>query len=446
MSSLFWKIFLWFWIAMLILGSAIAWSTYYFHNSDTENIMGSAYKSFMQDSHTAAQILAQQGLQPLQQWATSHKHSNMEMYVLNLRGEQLLGKPIPEQIRQLAQRGSGRQQPHWLYTKMILPFGEAPYQLITTFVRPNPVRLLFTPPRILIALLVSGLVCLWLTQHLIRPVSQLRHATQKLSAGDLDVRISPQLGRRSDELGMLAADFDRMAEQLQSLISSQQDLIRDVSHELRSPLARLQVALELARQRSDGSIDSELDRIEKETERLNELIGQMLALERMKARHIGQLELAQIDLRALLESIAEDVSYEAQNKQCEIKLTLAQDAGINGDETLLHSALQNVIQNAVKYTANHSSIEITLRKNNMEYIVSVRDHGEGVPQNRLADLFKPFVRISSARDRQSGGYGLGLAIAERAIRLHRGNISATNAVGGGLQIDITLPVSAIPAN
>jgi two-component system sensor histidine kinase CpxA len=299
-------------------------------------------------------------------------------------------------------------------------------------------RLLFTPSRILIALLVSGLVCFWLARHITRPITRLRLATQKLSKGNLGVRVGRELGRRQDELASLGADFDRMAEQLQTLLLSQQRLIRDVSHELRSPLARLQVALELARKRSHGEADNELDRIEFEAERLNELIGQVLALARMETRS-RELDCRDIDVQQLLETIVGDAQFEAQANQRQIVLEATSPCRLAVDEQLLHSAIENIIRNAIKYTAPDTRVEVRLDCNDTAVHIGIRDHGPGVDENRLQDLFKPFVRLSEARERDSGGYGLGLAIAEHAVRLHDGRIEARNCADGGLLITIELP-------
>lgn len=445
MHSLFWKIFFWFWTAMLILTATVAWTTYQMRDIRGENVMGQAYNQFRDNSSRAAVVLQRQGLSGLKQWLTESGHRKaMTLYVFSIDGQQRLGPALPDRLREFirpgAERGQG-QLPHWLTTRMIQPPGDMPYQLLTTFKRPNPLRLLFTPSRILIALLVSGLVCFWLARHITRPITRLRLATQKLSQGNLDVRVGRELGRRQDELASLGADFDRMAEQLQTLLLSQQQLIRDVSHELRSPLARLQVALELARQRSHGQADSELDRIEFEAERLNDLIGQVLALARMETRE-RELDRRDTDLKQLLETIVDDAQYEAQANQRQVVLQATSPCRLAVDEQLLHSAIENIIRNAIRYTAVNTTIEIRLESSTTEVRIRIRDHGPGVADNRLQDLFKPFVRLSEARERDSGGHGLGLAIADHAVRLHDGHIEAQNCADGGLMVTIVLPLSA----
>jgi two-component system sensor histidine kinase CpxA len=440
MHRLFWKIFFWFWAAMLILTAAVAWTTYQMRDIRGENVMGQAYSQFRSNSNGAAVVLERQGLGGLKQWlAQSGHHKSMQLYVFGIDGQQRFGPELPERLRRFIGPGHGQGPlPHWLTVRIVQPPADQPYQVIATFKRPNPLRLLFTPSRILIALLVSGLVCFWLARHFTRPITRLRLATQRLSQGHLDVRVGRELGRRQDELASLGADFDRMAEQLQTLLLSQQRLIRDVSHELRSPLARLQVALELARKRSHGQADNELDRIEFEAERLNELIGQVLALARMETRS-RELDRRDTDLRQLLEMIVDDAQFEAQANRRQVVLEAAATCRLAVDEQLLHSAIENIIRNAIKYTAADSRVDVQLDCGTDVVHIGIRDHGPGVAEDRLQDMFKPFVRLSEARERDSGGYGLGLAIAERAVRLHDGRIEARNCSDGGLLITIELP-------
>jgi len=446
MPSLFWKIFLWFWTAMLILAVAVALVTYQLRDIENESIMGKAYHQFQSNSHNAAVTLEHQGLDGLREWLSDNDNSaSMELYVIGIDGRQRIGPAVPSRLRrfidtELNNPGiSGNGMPHWIRVSIITPPGDMPYQMISTFKRPNPLKFIFTPARVLLALIVSGLVCFWLARHITLPITRLRLATQRLSTGNLDVRVGKELGRRHDELGSLATDFDRMAEQLQILLTSQQQLLRDVSHELRSPLARLQVALELARQRGDSRVDTELNRIETEAERLNELIGQVLTLARMDAGY-RELDRHETDLCQLLEDVVADAQFEAQSRQSRIVIEKTTNCTLAVDESLLRSAIENIVRNAVKYTAANTPVEIKLEAAPDTISLTIRDHGAGVPDERLADLFKPFVRLSEARDRDSGGYGLGLAIAERAIHLHGGRIHARNCTDGGLSITIELPV------
>ncbi len=263
----------------------------------------------------------------------------------------------------------------------------------------------------------------------------------------------PALGNRRDELASLAADFDVMAEKIQSLVDSQRRLLGDISHELRSPLARLNVALELARQRSGTGATMALERIQREAEILNEMIGQLLALTRLESG-TEEIRKTEFDVALLVREITDDADFEARSRKRFVRLKSVDSCTIVGNEQLLRRAIENVVRNGLQYTAEDTEVEVKLEcsvkhhagKLNNEspdkrpVVITVRDHGSGVPENALAEIFRPFYRVDDARDRKAGGVGLGLAIAERAVQLHRGNVEATNAPDGGLVVTITLPV------
>jgi two-component system sensor histidine kinase CpxA len=257
------------------------------------------------------------------------------------------------------------------------------------------------------------------------------------------------MGSRRDELVSLAADFDEMAEKIQSLIESQRRLLGDISHELRSPLARLNVALELARQRSGAEATSALERIQREAEILNEMIGQLLALTRLESG-AEEIQKTQFDLEPLVREVVKDADFEARARNRSVKLGASEPAVIEGIPNLIRRAIENVVRNAVHYTAEGTEVEIKLvtespvtsvadRSNNDHVVIIVRDHGPGVPEEALSEIFRPFYRVDEARDREAGGVGLGLAIAERAVRLHSGTVIATNHPSGGLVLTISIP-------
>ncbi len=296
--------------------------------------------------------------------------------------------------------------------------------------------------RIGMALLISGVVCFWLAWYLTRPVKRLRDASRRLSKGELDVRVGPAMGGRRDEISDLGSEFDQMAEKLQSLLTAQRQLLNDVSHELRSPLSRLQVAVGLARRRSGDGDTPELNRIEKETERLNELVAQVLTLSRLEA---GTMDYQDdfVDIAALQETIVRDADFEAKQKNCRVELGEIASGTVRGNGELLHRAVENVVRNAVKYTENGTNVEVTGGGETEQEgwaRIKVCDRGPGVPLSLLERLFDPFIRVTEARDRDSGGFGLGLAIAKHAIQLHGGEISAYNRQNGGLCVEITIPV------
>lgn len=287
---------------------------------------------------------------------------------------------------------------------------------------------------------ISGLICYLLTLYLTRPILRLRRATHQLAEGNLSARASTEMERRRDELGGLVHDFNRMAERLEALLTSQQRLIQDISHELRSPLARLNVALGLARQRAGENATAQLDRIEREAERLNEMIGSLLSLARLQGA-AGPPEKSRFRLDSMLREIAEDAGFEAQERNSTVVLDAAPTCTVEGSPDLLRSAVENVVRNAVRYTAPGTPVEIAVSSNDGFAEIRVRDHGPGVPDAELERLFRPFYRVATARERESGGAGLGLAITERALRLHGGTVQAANAPGGGLVVTMRLPAS-----
>jgi two-component system sensor histidine kinase CpxA len=302
--------------------------------------------------------------------------------------------------------------------------------------------------RLFVVLGTTGIVCYALARHFAAPASRLRFATQKFASGDLAARVGPPSRGGRDELSQLGQDFDRMAERIENLVRSERRLLADISHELRSPLARLNVALDLAESEPiAGSTANHLGRIRREGERLNDLVGQLLTLTRLEnllERGESNLVLQPVDLATLTEEVAEDAQFEAQQQNRSVKWSVPPlgTRRIAGDAELLHRALENVVRNAVKYTAENTTVEINLEYDAAESIARwrIRDHGSGVPQEALDQLFRPFYRVADARDRKSGGVGLGLAIADRSIRLHGGKLFAENAPEGGLLVTISLPV------
>jgi len=297
---------------------------------------------------------------------------------------------------------------------------------------------------ILLYSVVGGLVCYFLARSLTAPIRKLREATNRIAGGDFSVRVGRELGRQGSEVADLGRDFDTMAERIEALLLSQKLLLRDISHELRSPLARLNVALELARQRAGAEAGPPLDRIGLESERLNELIGELMTLTLLESG-ARELRKENFELNGLIGMVAEDALYEARGRNRDVTFVADGKALVHGSWELLRRALENVVRNAVRYTAENCEVEIHLT---CEYsgggrkaVITTRDHGPGVPEETLPHLFKPFYRVAEARDRQSGGAGIGLAIAERAVRLHGGSMTAANAHDGGLIVTINLPLA-----
>jgi signal transduction histidine kinase len=297
--------------------------------------------------------------------------------------------------------------------------------------------------RITVSLIFGGIICYGLAWHLTSPVRRLREATHRLAAGDLTARVGKDIGRRSDEIADLGREFDRMAEKIDTLMTAQQRLLRDISHELRSPLARLNVALELARRNCATSDAAEpLDRIERESERLNDLIGQLLTLTLLESG-AERMDTDRVDLQHLVRDVAEDADFEARNRGRSVAITANEPVTVSGSEELLRRAVENVVRNAVRYTAEETEVGISLVRAQTDggkrAVITVRDHGPGVPEEALGRLFQPFYRVAAARERLTGGTGIGLAITERAVRLHNGTVRASNHPEGGLLVEISLP-------
>ena len=281
----------------------------------------------------------------------------------------------------------------------------------------------------------GGIFCYLITRHLTKPLSKLSEAAAGIAEGRLETRVDPSLRKRRDEIADLACDFDRMAERIEALINGQRRLLGDVSHELRSPLSRLIVALGLVKQGPAEEAAENLDRIGMEARRLDTLIGQLLALTRIDSG-VDRGSPSPFDLTNLVHEVASDGDFEARAQNRRVVVEQADACNVSGFEELLRSAIENVVRNAIRHTAEGSSVDITLQANGSRVVLRVRDHGPGVAENMLAEIFLPFRRADSAN---SEGAGLGLAIAARAVNVHRGRICATNAVEGGLIVEMDLP-------
>jgi len=295
----------------------------------------------------------------------------------------------------------------------------------------------------LVSFVVGGLVCLGLAWRLTAPLRRLRTAAQRLAGGDLTARVGTGPVKGRDEIAALGRDFDLMAGRIEELMTAQRHLLRDISHELRSPLARLNVALELARQRSGEETRSALDRIGREAERLNDLIGQLLTLTQLESGG-DRIAREPVSLTHLVQAIAADANFEAQTRQRTVRAVVDDELTVQGSEEMLRQGIENVVRNAVRYTAESTHVDISVSRRRGDSgdaaVIRIRDHGPGVPEHALSQLFLPFYRVADARDRQTGGTGIGLAITERAVRLHKGTVTAANAPDGGLIVEIALPV------
>lgn len=298
--------------------------------------------------------------------------------------------------------------------------------------------------RLLVFLPVAGVICYLLARSFSAPLAQLRRISRQIAAGDLTARIGTSLGKPGNEIGDLARDFDHMAERMEGLVNGQKRLLLDISHELRSPLARLNLALELAKKRFDAEEDPHLARIGRESERLNALIGQLLALTRSEGLVIDG-KTPSVPLPELLAEIVEDVDFETGSRGRGVGMGMVEPLTVVGSRELLRQAIENVVRNGAYYTPDGTQVEVTLSSGRVDdakmAVIRVRDHGPGVPEEKMAQLTEPFFRVAEARERNSGGTGLGLAISQQVVQQHGGCLRFhNNPEEAGLIVDILLPL------
>src|SRR5690349_1195580 len=419
MKSLFVRIFLSFWMAQaLFFVLAILVTLAFRPRSSTWEALRT---TVLNDAVTSYE---EGGDQKLRDYLEGIEHSqHVRAYLFDENGNEVSHRGAPDWAMRVA--AGGPRGPHdgflfpapqVLRDSRASSDGKHRYTIVLGL-PPGP--RVFIGPRglpftgLIIGVLSSGLVCYLLSWYLTKPIVRLRTATRQLAAGDLTARAGAPANKRRDEVASLTRDFDAMAERLETLLKAQSRLLNDISHELRSPLARLNVALGLARQRAGAESTGMLDRIELEAARLNELIGRILTLARLED---GEQLVPQtpVPLNEIVESVSEDAEFEAQERHCHVHTSIAEgNWEVRGNASLLHSAVENVVRNAIRYTQEGSAVEIELKSETRgarEAVLRVSDSGPGVPSDSLDKLFQPFYRLDDARGRQTGGVGLGLAI------------------------------------
>ncbi|HNW35036.1 MAG TPA: ATP-binding protein [Candidatus Ozemobacteraceae bacterium] len=332
---------------------------------------------------------------------------------------------------------------------LVISPGGLPYVSFLKY-RPSPFkivkRIIWSPDlisRLFVLVCVAVVLCWLLARSLAGPVLELRRKSRSIADGEFQTRLPPNLTGRTDELGELAQDFNRMAETIEETFKGQRQLLRDVSHELRSPLARIHVALELIRKKDPSDLDMLAGKIERDLERLNELIQQILDFSRMDQMQVLPVALVPVDMAGFLRNIAADVSFEAGLHGKTIRSVAPKNPlSIPIASELMRRAVENILRNAVRHAPDQSEVLMCLEPCETENRVqiSIRDHGPGVAEEHLSRLFIPFFRCEEDRGRQSGGNGLGLAIVKRAVEIHGGTVMARNAEGGGLEVIIQLPI------
>lgn len=292
--------------------------------------------------------------------------------------------------------------------------------------------------QLFIALIIVGLLTAFVTWRITKPLVLLRRATNAFARGKFDARVDEQVVCRKDEISQLGHAFNNMAERIAMLLSNQQRLFRDISHELRTPLARQQIALELLARKLPDNDRAGIERIEREIGRMNELIDQVLTLLRLEQGEQA-INKEDYDIGTLITQLVNDATFEAQDED-KVNLNLPEQTTLNGCPELTSRCLENIIRNALRYTGEAGQVNIDVSKGKEWLEISVKDDGPGVPEAALKHLFEPFYRVEDDRNQQSGGYGIGMAIAEQAIRSQGGTIVAANRPEGGLQITIRLPL------
>jgi len=451
MGRLFWKIFVGFWLTLVVTGVGIGALVYAYNQARlaeaTDVAAGPRTELVVSAVATAA---AHGGAQAVESLFAEWGPRRPPVLVVDEAGRDILGRAVPpaavalarDQLRG-AERAAGVRKvtaPDGRSFVVFLPIQERPGRPLRGRPRMEEQPGVRLALQLSVALLASLLFSAGLAWYLARPVRHLRAATRRLADGALDARVAPVLGGRRDEIADLGRDFDHMAGRLQALVGAQKRLLHDVSHELRSPLARLQVAVALARQQP-ARLATTLDRVERETARLDALVGELLTLSRLEAGVTGATE-ETFDLAELLDEVVADARFEAEAASCRVEFPAHGEIVARGRAELLRRALENVIRNAVKYTAKDTAVEVTAARGAGSDIVTVAvcDRGPGVPEADLDSLFEPFFRAEGGAAR--AGYGLGLAIARRAVEAHGGRIRARNRGGGGLCVEIGLPVCA----
>ncbi|WP_051978914.1 ATP-binding protein [Edaphobacter aggregans] len=451
MRHLFLKIFLWFWATVILTGISLvlAWvlqpasvpSRWHAGFEDTARYFGTAAAGAFEQSGASA---ASEYIHRLSEDA--HIHACL----FDDAGHPLAGEYCPEFEVMTAHIVSGKPSDSDMrrgLARMAVPIkgsnGRAYIYASELLAGPRALggeHSGMAPLRVVVALLVSGAICYFLTLYLTTPILRLRSAAQQIAAGELSVRAEPSMELRRDELGDLVRDFNRMADKTEHLISSQRQLLYDVSHELRSPLARMNVALDLLRGRVRD--DPALDRLETDLQRLNQMIGRLLTVAKLEAASTLQTPV-RVDLSELISSVVSDADFEAQERGSRVDIVQAANPAVLGDPNLLRSAVENVLRNAIRFTQTGTAVEVALRTDGVtsenEVILSIRDHGPGVPEQELSNIFKPFYRVADTRSYDPGGVGLGLAITERIVRLHGGRIQAINDPNGGLRVEMIFP-------
>jgi signal transduction histidine kinase len=391
----------------------------------------------------AARAVKTGGLPELQHWLQSEAaiSPDASVYILNSEGADILGRPVPDIYQEFVASsivGSHDQEDNFrpvrLTSEIVAPNGS----VYSVFIFPSNITLFGSLATALaliaVALLVIASVAWLIAGRIGKPIGELQRAVRNLAAGDIDTRVPESITRRRDELGQLANDFNAMAEHLNQLIKGREQLMRELSHELRSPLTRLQAALALAAARNQLGKD-EQRRVENEIAQMNKVIGEILRYSALDSSVSMKIRLVRID--RLLRRLVEVEEIEARSAGCSIELDSERDLEVAGDPELLNSALENILRNAIRYAPAGSVVSLQALRDGGDICVTIRDRGPGVDEDQLERIFEPYVRNGG----DSGGTGLGLAIVQRVIERHGGSVYAECAAEGGLTMTARIPTA-----
>lgn len=452
MRSLYWKIFISFWFATVLIIFTTAWVTSQIAQKSSQP---AREEMFMDSYANAAVATFESGQQSaLLKWLNQIGLSrHMSIYLLSNTGEIIGTQTPPEHVKLVSKNLMNDELPSegifktgkLIVSHEILSTSGKYYRLAA--VSEKPISFFVQIPwagltiRLTLATVISGLICYLLSLYLTKPLRTLGMAAKSIATGKLNTRVGHFRGHNKDEIAELSNDFDRMAEQLETLITSKERLLQDISHELRSPLARLNIAIELGKNKTRQLADPEFNRMALESSRLNELIGEILEFARLE-KSTTDLDIKKVNLNGLLSDIVKDANYEFEKESVHIEMQEVVACELFIDKRLIRRAIENIVRNASHYSPKDKLVVISTHfsENNNQILIDIKDKGPGVPEDQLETIFNPFYRVDTSRTKKTGGYGLGLAIAARAVSLHHGTIGARNNPDGGLMVRIILPI------
>ncbi len=470
-SGMFIKFFFWFWLTVVLTGTLVAAYGYIYHFRPENHRLLALGREFLEDNgqmvvdayETTGSEAALEVRLPGAFWlydenlniifAPAQTQSSRRNYKRPPRYQNMLKALISKEpeVREIARQllagdkiDSAEVAGEMLIGCVLLSESDKKYVIIRHFPQRMPRPYHFLLSRVIdtmpFFLLITAVICYILSRYMVRPISELRQASRNFASGRFDARVTKIAISRRDEIGDLAVDFNDMADKIEQMISSQRRLFGDISHELRSPLARLQVAVELLQKKIPAAEQPMLARIENEVARINSLIEEVLQFSRLESGNYRG-ERKQINLNDILEHICNDANFEGKARNCTVKLTMAGDVNISGIEQLIGRAIENVLRNALKYSPQNSQVDVDLQLKDNLAIISIADTGPGILPGEIDKVFEMFYRCAEDRNRSTGGNGLGLAIARHAIMLHNGKISLKNRNNGGLLATIAIPLS-----